>query len=618
MDINRCTNRGIIIRHNNNNCPQLFKTKFIPVKNPDYWYFKDEENPICEGYEEIKNKLIELNSEKVEFEDAFVVLKVPLKFFSEFDLCEKEMIRIFEDKLELIDFPGLDVKNNYYKEKIFTPLMRFSDGFIFVNECDLIEEYGNLKILTNMINEIKVRKFSFSYTSCFFLLHKLDKSLNLNIEKAKETYEKLFFQDKNNSENFNVNKFSSKLYHIYRDFVNKYIKDFESFLKYITENLVKSEDKKKIINYLEFLKIINTISNRLKFQINKKFIKNFDNKKLYNINSINEILYNSYKSLNLESNINEIKYNDIDVSQIIQEIYSNYLYINNNYKFQNQRIISNADGLFKSLHKLFKESYNYTERQFYQYFYSFINTFNNLFIMIDLKIYGSQFNHQLIYDAIDKDNNLYKEKANEIYKNYPKLLNEQQIILKEKNQKLIEEFLFNYKENNDYYEIIKNIENSIQYNMNEFFNINNEKLNQLNRIIKALKNNTSQLREIKIQRNKSFSLNKNLKTTKEFTLYDNEYLINFFKGISNIFISLYNFSHQKEKIINNFENDLKHIDYLIENYKEIFINEIESRKSEIFKIINNNIMNNNNDFSKIEERRTEYEKIKDNYLKIIN
>ena len=233
VDINACTNRGIIIRHNNNNYPQLFKTKFTPVKNPDYWYFKDEDNPICEGYEEIKRKLIELNSEKVKFEDAFVVVKVPLKLFSELDCSQNNMIKIFEDKLELIDFPGLDVKNNYYKEKIFSPLMRFSDGFIFVNECDLIEECGNLKILTNIINEIKVRKFSFSYTSCFFLLHKLDKSLNLNIEKAKETYEKLFFKDKNKRENFNVNKFSSKLYRIYREFVNKYIKDFESFIKYI-------------------------------------------------------------------------------------------------------------------------------------------------------------------------------------------------------------------------------------------------------------------------------------------------------------------------------------------------------------------------------------------------
>ena len=58
VDINRCTNRGIILRHNRNKTkpPQLFQTKFINVENPDYWYFKDEKFPICEGYEEVKKK----------------------------------------------------------------------------------------------------------------------------------------------------------------------------------------------------------------------------------------------------------------------------------------------------------------------------------------------------------------------------------------------------------------------------------------------------------------------------------------------------------------------------------------------------------------------------------
>jgi hypothetical protein len=73
----------------------------------------------------------------------------------------------------------------------------FSDGFIFVNDCDLIEETGNLNILMNIINQIKVRKFSFSYHSCFFLLHKCDKSLDLDIENSKKTYKKIFIEEIN-------------------------------------------------------------------------------------------------------------------------------------------------------------------------------------------------------------------------------------------------------------------------------------------------------------------------------------------------------------------------------------------------------------------------------------
>ena len=73
------------------------------------------------------------------------------------------------EKLEFIDFPGLDIKDNFI-ENIFSPLMRFSDGFIFVNDRDLIEEKGNLDIIENIMNEIKIYKPSFNYNSCIFCL----------------------------------------------------------------------------------------------------------------------------------------------------------------------------------------------------------------------------------------------------------------------------------------------------------------------------------------------------------------------------------------------------------------------------------------------------------------
>ena len=58
VDINRCTNKGIIIRHNKDKeYPQLFRAKFTKVNDPEYWFFSDEEKPICEGYEDIKKKI---------------------------------------------------------------------------------------------------------------------------------------------------------------------------------------------------------------------------------------------------------------------------------------------------------------------------------------------------------------------------------------------------------------------------------------------------------------------------------------------------------------------------------------------------------------------------------
>ena len=194
VGVTRCTNRGIIIRHNKNKNqpPQLFQTKFIEVENPKYWYFEDEKEPICEGFEEIRKKLIELNAEKPEFEKAFVVLNIHLNMFSELDFINnKALEETLKDKLELIDFPGLDVYDNYYDEKIFSPLMNFSDGFIFINNCDLIQELGNVNLIKSIIDQISSKDYRFPNKPFLFLLNKCDKNLYMDMAKSKKEFEKI-------------------------------------------------------------------------------------------------------------------------------------------------------------------------------------------------------------------------------------------------------------------------------------------------------------------------------------------------------------------------------------------------------------------------------------------
>ena len=133
--------------------------------------------------------------------------------FSELDIKDPYNKKILMEKIELIDYPGLDIKDEFYQKIVFSPLMKFSDGFIFVNNCDLIEEKGNIDILKKIMNEIismnenMLKKFS--YKSCLFLLNKSDKSSsNLNIEKSKKLFEKIFFNNnKHNNDDLNVNKF---------------------------------------------------------------------------------------------------------------------------------------------------------------------------------------------------------------------------------------------------------------------------------------------------------------------------------------------------------------------------------------------------------------------------
>ena len=138
--------------------------------------------------------------------------------------------------------------------------MRFSDGFIFTNNCDLIEEKGNINIIKSIMNGIKISKRSFSYNSCLFLLNKSDKKIDLDINESKEKLENIFFENKlneNNIINLNVNKFSCQLYDKYLKFLDKYIWKIPIIRKtFITKNINfnKKQQKNNNICYINNIK----------------------------------------------------------------------------------------------------------------------------------------------------------------------------------------------------------------------------------------------------------------------------------------------------------------------------------------------------------------------------
>ena len=622
VDVNRCTNRGIILRHNKNKdeLPQLFQTKFIKVDNPDYWYFKDEKKPLCEGFENIKKKLIELNDTDVEFENAFIVLKIHLNMFSELDFTNnKALEKELEDKLELIDFPGLDVHNNFYNEKIFSPLMRFSDGFIFMNECDLIQEYGNMNILTNIINQIKSRKFTFTYKSCLFLLHKIDKSLHLDIKKSKEVFKNIFIKDKNDKEELKVDKFSSKLYHIYIDFLSKFATDFKTFINFIVDNLIKSEEKKAIKDMNDFLFKINSISKKLKFQINKKFLNNDKNE---NNPELNDKIYNdiikAYKSINLSLNNNEENIENVKKNELVKEIYAQYLYLKDNHKIQNQRILSNANNLFESLYILFKDSYDYTENEFKKYFNYFIDNFNNLFILIDVKLFGNQFANQLIYNSNEQENLKMKQQASDFYNETVSLIKEKKEELENNNKKYKDEFIEKYnsnreQRNNTYFE---QLEKNIQDNINNFKNCLLSHQKKLIPIAKKL-NIIDKIKKCSGINLSKISLNKDYRISQNYE-YKDILFVDFFKGIGNIFINIQNYFNEKKQIEKNIDDYIREVNDLINNYINTYEEEIKSKINEITSKIDYNLEINRNTFNGIKGNSDKYKKIKNDYYHLLN
>jgi methyl-accepting chemotaxis protein len=288
------------------------------------------------------------------------------------------------------------------------------------------------------------------------------------------------------------------------------------------------------------------ISKKLKFQINKKFVKNNNIVKEYDLKLQNDILYKVFESLQLDINDNSNIYNE-EFYKIVKEIYSNYLYINDNHKFQNQRVLSNENNLFESLCKLFKDSYEYTENQFKKYFNLFIESFNDLFVLIDIKIYGDQINNQLIYNQIDKKNTKLKEETNNHYKNSLELIKNERKDFEEKNQKIINDFLLRYQNDSDENKLenYEKIEKEIQNNIEELSKKVNEQINYFNDIAKALNIQNQSIQDIKINYSDKI-LNKNSKVIESFVYKDG--ILDIFRLFGNIAIYIHNKRKEKKKL----------------------------------------------------------------------
>jgi len=76
-----------------------------------------------------------------------------------------------KEKIELIDFPGLDTDFDEAKKKAAN-LLKIIDGFIYVNYQVHFDD-GDQQILALMYNTIKQRS-NFSFNTCLFILNKID------------------------------------------------------------------------------------------------------------------------------------------------------------------------------------------------------------------------------------------------------------------------------------------------------------------------------------------------------------------------------------------------------------------------------------------------------------
>ncbi len=129
------------------------------------------------------------------------------------------------NKIEFIDYPGLDVGNEFFEENIFKKLIASSDIFLYVNNCDLVDRKSNYKILSGLIKKIKIRKISFSLDDFLFILNKCDNVI-IDINKAENEFRKALKESFNsvwdinfifkineiNNDKLNIFKFSNNFF----------------------------------------------------------------------------------------------------------------------------------------------------------------------------------------------------------------------------------------------------------------------------------------------------------------------------------------------------------------------------------------------------------------------
>jgi hypothetical protein len=126
-----CTNRGVIIRYENCDKLKLYETKLIKRGKDleEYYFFETDEQPICEGVNDIKSYLTIKNNDKyIDDNDAYIVICGKLKIFEFIKLDE-----LILNSIEFIDLPGLDNKNNIFSREYYSKILKFSNCCIYIN-----------------------------------------------------------------------------------------------------------------------------------------------------------------------------------------------------------------------------------------------------------------------------------------------------------------------------------------------------------------------------------------------------------------------------------------------------------------------------------------------------
>ena len=457
-DLKECTKIGIIIKYakkeERQNGIQMYKADFY--QNEDgFNYFKyNETNKINLEGKTIKEKIEELNKENSNKEDLkFYLIKAPIEFLDQMESINEEE----KERIELIDFPGLDTDFDKAKQKA-EDLLKILDGFIYVNYQTAFS-LDNKRILNLIYDTIK-RRNDFSFDTCLFILNKIDLiNEDIDYENVSKQILKIFDDS---------NKFSSS-----KDVIIQKQQFKDSELSLIGFSSLRYQ-KYKELNLLDFEKfieinkkdnngknVIETIKNNLKsnyIEIKAKIFKKYEGNKNERKKYIKQ----------LENILKKYKPNEEDLNEIVKL----YMYILENRKKMNQYKNSNIDNLLKQFEKVIKETISFFERKRRVDVIKFLES---SYIEI-LEVYN-------IVKITLKDENIAKFK--EVEKN-------QELIKKEIENKALNLI---YEIENKFSECQKNVENNTNSITDEYsFDIKvKENKEEIDRLVSNLNERTEEL-----------------------------------------------------------------------------------------------------------------------------
>ena len=324
-------------------------------------------------------------------EFIFLKLTIYIKLFDEIGLNDIE-----KEEIELIDFPGLNSgDNNVFEKAIIDPIIKFSNGFLFVSKPSVNEDIIS-EIIESTIEKISNRKIlDFSFDSFLFVLTHCEKILNLNMDTKKNEIKNIIFSGE---------LYSSKLFNQTKFLITKFSNDF--YQKYL-------EEQKYIINIVD-------VYSYLKKQINNISVDNINYAKKLK-KKFEDIYFNKLKNKDGYSNFypldNEIKKckNDLiaeintkmnsEYEAIINEFIKKYLFYKKNYSKHIYCENCNLDDFKNNLKQLFensKKSYNITLEK------SIINFV--LYLQNKLEKINDGFIYKKVNDLIEHKKNEEKKK----------------------------------------------------------------------------------------------------------------------------------------------------------------------------------------------------------------